>query len=265
MNRVPFFSLTGHWRYSRQPWYVELKQFGDYNIEQFEIVPQVGLRLGHCGEARFGIVYGRLRASDRSFLNLGEFDGPRGGYLSRLAFDMLNRPVLPYQGWAARVQHFQGKPAFGSDLDYHVAHGAAGFALGSADDVFIVTASGATNFRTQAPLFEVVTLGGLGRVSGLHQDQLSGEIAGLGTVAYYRRLTRATNPFATSWYVGLQLEAGNAWYWSQNPGLDDLYYTGLLSLVGTTFAGPLAISYGRTDLGNDALYISLGRLQHSLN
>ena len=265
MNRVPFFSLAGRWRYHRQPWYVQMRQYGDYNVEQVEIVPQLGLRLGHYGEARFGLLYGRLHTSDRSFLGLGEFDGPRGGFLSSIAFDMLNRPVLPYDGWAAKLEHFQGKPSFGSDLDYHVAHATVGFALGTADDVFIATANGATNFHTNMPLFEIVTLGGLGRISGLHQDQLSGEVSGLGTVAYYRRLTRATSPYATSWYVGLQLEAGNAWYWSQNPGWDDLRYAGLISLVGTTFAGPLTISYGRTDLGNDALYISLGRLQHWLN
>ena len=65
--------------------------------------------------------------------------------------------------------------------------------------------------------------------------------------------------------MGVQLEAGNAWYWLDDPSADDLRYAALFSLVGTTFAGPLALSYGRTDEGQDALYLSLGVLQHFVN
>ncbi|MCB1184071.1 patatin-like phospholipase family protein [bacterium] len=265
MRRLSFVALTGTWAYQRKPWYYLLKEWGDYNIERFQVQPEVGLRLGRWGEIRGGLAYGHLTASDRSGLSLGEFDGAFGGVTGSLGGDMLNRPVLPYAGWAGRVRWFHALPDLGSGLDYHQADAALGLAFGSADDVFILTGQGGTNFHTDMPLFAVFTLGGPGRISGLHQDQISGEIYALSTAAYYRRLTRATSPYATSWYVGVQLEAGNAWYWLDDPSADDLRYAALFSLVGTTFAGPLALSYGRTDEGQDALYLSLGVLQHFVN
>ncbi|MDX2475006.1 MAG: hypothetical protein QNL91_15025, partial [Candidatus Krumholzibacteria bacterium] len=94
------------------------------------------------------------------------------------------------------------------------------------------------------------------------EDQLRGEVYGLGKLAWYRKISGDTNPYATSWFIGAQFETGNAWYWIDDPALNDLRYAGLISLIGTTFAGPLSISYGLTEQGHDSLYLNLG-IAHS--
>jgi len=203
-------------------------------------------------------LYGHLEASDRTGLSLAEFNGPRGGYSASLNFDMLDLPVLPRRGWKAGLEYFKGDSGFGSGLDYHRLSGAAGTAHTFGRHTFHLSLAAGTDFHTGAPEFDLFTLGGIGRVSGLATDQLRGEVFGLGKLAWYTKISSATSPYSTSWFLGAQFEAGNAWYWFQDPGTDDLLYAGLVSLIGTTFVGPLSLSYGRTEHGHDAFYVTLG-------
>jgi NTE family protein len=265
VKRRAFLAVSGLWEYGRHPFSYELKEWGNYNVEKLEIAPEVGLRLGHFGEVRVGLVYGGGRASDRTSLSLAEFDGARGGYTARLGFDMVNRAVLPYLGWGGRATYFRARPQFGSGLDYHRLSGGLGLALGNPADLVNLAVRGGTDFRSNLPLYEVFTLGGLGQISGLQEDQLSGEVFGLARASYYHRISGATSPYAPSWYVGLQVEAGNAWFWFENRGLDTVRFAGLVSLVGTTFAGPLSLAYGRTDDGHDTVYLSLGLINRFLD
>jgi len=258
MHRILFTALTGRITYGLNPWYFELHNWGEYRVKKTEAVSEVGLRLGHYGEVRGGLLYGTLRSTDRTGLSLAEFDGPRGGYTASLNFDMLDLPVLPRNGWKAGITYFKGEPGLGSDLNYERLSGAAGAASTFGNNTFHLSLKGGTDFHTNAPQFDLFTLGGLSRMSGYAEDQLRGEVFGLGKLAWYRKISHATSPYATSWFIGAQFEAGNAWYWFENPRAEDLRFSGLLSLVGTTFAGPLSISYGRTNDGHDAIYLNLG-------
>ena len=261
-RRHPFFAITGDIGYSLHPWYFENKEWGEYRVKRYEIQPELGLRIGHYGEARMGLLYGHIEASDRTGLSLAEFNGPRGGYTASLGFDMLDLPVLPRSGWKAQAEYFKSDSGLGSQLDYHRLSAAAGTAHTFGGQTLHLSVKSGTDFHSGIPEFDLFTIGGLSRMSGLQEDQLRGEVFGLGKLAWYQKISGASSPYATSWFIGAQFEAGNAWYWSDDPGLDDLQYAGLVSLVGTTFLGPLSISYGRTEHGNDAFYLNLG-LAHS--
>lgn len=263
-NRVPFFALTGKYLNSIYPWYYEMKHWGDYKTEEYSIRPDFGARIGHWGEIRFGLEYGHLKASDRTGLSLAEFNGSRGGYRVSLKFDKVDVPFLPRKGYSGEVLYFAGRPEFGSNLKYDRMVGRFSGAHTWSGNTFHMTMEGGTNFGSTLPEFDMFTLGGMDRLMGYQRNQLRGQRYALGQLRWYHKLVGQPSPFSTSWYVVLQTEVGNAWYVPEEAGFDKLHYSGSIGLVGTTIFGPLTLAYGRSDDGNDSIYITLGVINGSL-
>jgi len=258
LRRVPFVALTGRLDNNIHAWYFEGRKWGEYRVKKREAEFDLGLRLGHVGEIRVGMLYGHINSSDRTGLSLAEFDGARGGYQASLGFDMLDLPVLPRHGWKAAIDFFRSDPKLGSNLDYKRLSAAVGGAHTLGRHTFHATLKGGTDLDTEMPEFDLFTLGGISRLSGLNTDELRGDQFSLGKLAWYTRLSPATSPYATTWYIGLQYEVGNTWYNENKFRWNDLEHAGLIALIGTTFVGPLSISYGRTAKGRDAYYVTLG-------
>jgi NTE family protein len=263
--RRPFFALTGLLESNIHDWYFQLRRWGQYKTIQQSIKPEVGFRIGHYGEIRAGLDYGYLKASDRTGLSLAEFNGPRGGYVARLNFDMFDLPVLPRRGFKARVDYFEGRPEFGSGLDYSRLEGGISTAHSFGRHTILTGLGGGSNLNTHLPEFHMFTLGGIGRLSGYSKDQLRGQAYGLGRLAWYHQFAGSPSPYSTSYYIGMQFEAGNTWYDPSHARWDDLRYSGLISLVAMTNLGPLAASYGRSEDGHDNYYLTLGTLKDFLD
>jgi len=265
MRRRSFVALTGVWDYQLNSWYADMHKWGEYSTRQLLVMPEAGFRLGHYGELRGGLYYGHLLSSDRTGLSLAEFDGPLGGYSAQLRFDMFDLPFLPRHGWGAHVFYHNTRPEFGSGLDYQRLEMAYSLAETYRASTFNFSVAGGSNLDTDLPEFHMFTLGGLARLSGYQQDQLRGNAYALGSVAWYHQLAGSPSPFSTSWFFAVMLEAGNTWMSIDDAAWDDLRYSAAVSFVGTTVLGPLGISYGRTQDGNDAFYLTLGYIPGLLN
>ena len=83
---------------------------------------------------------------------------------------------------------------------------------------------------------------------------------GLAGLGWHYRLGGLSSPYSTQWYVGANLEAGNAWRSPDAAGFDDLLGCAAVLLGARTLLGPLVLSYARALDGNDAFYLTLGRL-----
>jgi NTE family protein len=263
-NRVPFFAISGQYKNTVNPWYYEMKHWGDYKTQGWRLFPDIGTRIARWGELRMGVDLGHLRASDRTGLSLAEFDGPVGGYKLSLKFDKVDVPFLPRSGYAGVVRYFAGRPEFGSDLNYDRLEGRVSGAKTWGGNTFHLALEGGTNFNSTIPEFHMFTLGGMNRLTGYQKDQLRGQRYALGQLRWYHKIIGHPSPFSTSWYILLQGEAGNAWYFPEDAGFDDLRYTGTAGIVATTMFGPLTIAYGRADDGHDSAYITLGVLKDVL-
>jgi NTE family protein len=264
-KRRPFFALTGKGEIDFKDWYFENRRWGEYKSTEISIKPEIGMRLGHYGEIRVGMDYGNLKVKDRTGLSLADFEGTGGGYSARLAMDMYDLAILPQRGYSGVVQISQKRPEFGSGLDYTKLNAGLAGAHTFSRHTFYAAFEAGTGMKTDMPEFALFTLGGLARLSGYAKDQFRGEIYGLAKVAWYHQFAGTLSPFSNSYYIGLQLEAGNAWRDYDAAGLDDLLYCGLVSLVARTTIGPLAASYGRSEDGNDTFYITLGTVRNFLN
>ena len=100
-------------------------------------------------------------------------------------------------------------------------------------------------------------IGGFFDISGINRNQLSGQHAARVGAAYYRRIgDLALFPA----FAGMSIELGNAWQ-----SRDDISASG--SVFGGSFwagvdtpVGPVYVGYGRAEGGEDAFYVSLGRV-----
>lgn len=263
-NRVPFFALTGHYKNAIHPWYFEMKHWGNYKTQERAIRPDFGVRIGHWGEVRFGMEYGHLSASDRTGLSLAEFNGARGGYRVSLEFDKVDFPFLPRKGYSGKLVYFAGRPEFGSDLNYDRLVGRIARAQTFGGNTFHLSLEGGTNFGSTLPEFHMFTLGGVNRLTGYQLNQLRGQRYALGQMRWYHQIMGHPSPFSTSWYFVLQGEVGNAWYYPEDAGFENLHYTGSIGIVATTVLGPLTMAYGRSENGNDSAYFTLGVLRSLL-
>lgn len=258
-TRYPFAAVSLRYRNQYQDWYLDTFNLGEFQRKDVTAYADLGLRLGHYGEIRGGVEYGHLKANDRTRLNLYDFDGPRGGYTATFNVDMLDASVFPTRGFRLLSRAFFGSEAFGSGLNYSKAEGVGTLVRSWSRNTFFLGAKGGSNLGTDLPEFDLFTAGGPGSLEGYGLDQFRGQAFGVATLGWYRQIKGHPSPYSTSWYLGAQVEAGNAWRDPRVAALDDLLYCGSVSLMVKTLLGPVALTYARGEEGSDALSVTLGR------
>lgn len=102
------------------------------------------------------------------------------------------------------------------------------------------------------------TLGGFHQLSGLENDQLSGNALLLARAGWAMRLGQAP-VFTRGWFVGATLEAGNTWGTAGELSLKGLRHAGSVFLGADTGLGPLYLGLGREKRGGTLLYLFIGR------
>lgn len=114
---------------------------------------------------------------------------------------------------------------------------------------------GQTTPDDNAPVEGLFQLGGLFRLSGLQEDQLPGQHAGIVELIYLRRLSNVRF-FRT--FAGISLETGNVWQRTGDISWDNTILAGSLFVGFDTPIGPLYVGYGRTDTDRGGAYVYLG-------
>jgi NTE family protein len=253
-------------------WYVQPQIFWRRQNDRYweEDVNTAKLRTGVLG-AGFGV--GRnFSTTDRMSLNyeyaLGDTDVITGnpgfpvddririGELGLEYFhDSLDNLYFPGSGMLHRLGYLYSAEELGADIDYQQALAGGTFAFSHNRNNLVLNYSGGYSFDDDVPFERWFRLGGLGRLSGLAPDQLSGRHLILGSLAYYRRLNKL-DIFPV--YAGFTLEAGNAWEFSDDIGLDDLRYSASIFLGADSAIGPVYLAYGHSDNGDNAVYFYVG-------
>ncbi len=249
---------SGQYANTIQPWYHDLRYRGDYKTQAMTLRAELGLRIGKWGELRAGLDYGYLHASDRTELPLTEGRGARGGWVAALQWDKLDLAGLPLDGYAGYLRYRGDRSAFGGDRDFDQLEARLLRARTWGRNVIHISVEGGGALNSDLPEHLMFTLGGLDGLTAFAGKQLRGQEYALGRLKWHHKIHGGASPFATSWYLLAQLEAGNAWYRAAGTSLRDLRYTGSVGVVVTTFLGPLTAAYGRSTDGHDTAYITLG-------
>ena len=218
----------------------------------------IGREFGTWGEGRLGY----RRQTGTAEINIGapapDVDADIGEFFLKLSDDRLDSLYFPRVGHYGVLEYRAARERYGANSDYDqwVVNYTHAFSWGQ--NTVIGALSGAITEDDNAPLVALYEMGGAFRLSGLQEDQLSGQRAGLIELIYMRSLSEVGFFQLFKSYAGISLEMGNVWQTSADVSVDNTINAGSLFLGFDTPIGPLYLVYGRTDTNEQAAYIYLG-------
>jgi NTE family protein len=253
-------------------WFVEPEIFwrrqnynfwlGETNLAEFEISAAgfglgIGRNLSTTDRFDFGYEYARGDADIiKGELGFPIDDTIRIGELSfNYLHDSMDSMWFPTSGMRHGLKYLYAMEKLGAAFNYHQLAASGTFASSRGKNTFLLSYEGGYSFDNKAPLESWYQLGGLGRLSGLIPDQLTGRHLALARFAYYRRLNQLD--FIPA-YAGFTLEAGNVWDFSQDIKFDNLRYAASVFVGADTPIGPVYLAYGQSEGGSNAVYFYVG-------
>jgi NTE family protein len=235
-------------------------RIADYQTRSVSGSLALGAQLGRYGEARIGVIRGRVWARPRvGDPGLPVLDVPVAAYAGRFVVDRFDNPNFPHRGRGAGLDVYLPRRGLGSDVSYDRIQGSIVQVFGAGRHHVFMGLEGGTNLGSAIPFYDEFPVGGLFSLSGFKQGQLRGQLFGVARAGYYRRSGKLSGISGQAIYLGGWLEAGNAWATSRDVGTGDLHYAATLVIGADTFLGPLFLAYGHADGGHDAIYLSMGR------
>lgn len=171
--------------------------------------------------------------------------------------DQLDDAYFPREGWRGEISALWGRQrGQGADVRRLELQATRADSWG-AHSLGLHLRAAASRQGTEL-LGSAFTLGGFHQLSGLENDQLSGNALLLARASWTMRLGQAP-VFTRGWFVGATLEAGNTWGTAGELSLRGLRHAGSIFLGADTGLGPLYLGLGRETRGGTLLYLFIGR------
>jgi NTE family protein len=229
----------------------------EYRVSAFRTALEGGRNLGNWGEMRLGWRWGRgdakVQVGDPS---LPDLDFDVGRVFLRFTVDELDNFNFPHSGVFGTLEGSLSRDTLGSDTDFEQATlNLIGVKSWGRHTVLLGTNLSST-LDDDAPLQSRFRLGGFLNLSGLKQNELSGQHAGVVQFIYYYRIWDIA---LLPTYLGGSLEGGNVWEDKDDIDFDSLMAAGSLFFGVESFLGPLYLGYGRAEDSRSSFYMFLGR------
>jgi NTE family protein len=219
----------------------------------------VGRELATWGEIRAGV-----RSSSGSFnFEVGDptlvpsEDYDEGEIFARFSVDTLDDRAFPRSGGIAALEWRGSRPEqLGADVDFDQVSLSGSYAK-SWDRYTLLTRLryDATTSGT-APVNGLYRLGGFLDLSGLNQNELSGQNAARVGAILYRRINNLA--FLPA-FAGVSLEVGNVWEHRSEMSAGSSLVGGSIWVGVETPVGPIYAGYGRAESNGGAVYVFLGQ------
>jgi len=233
-----------------------------YRTRESEAALAIGAELSNWGEIRFGVA----RGSGSSKVMIGDPALPQtdfdlGAAYAEFAYDRLDSAYFPQHGQALRVAWRGEREGLGSSGKADIVQ--AEWLMARSHErysaVFSLEGGSALDDTVVSPQ-QLFTLGGFLELSGLPADALAGTQYALARAMLYRRVSRGgAGFFEFPAYLGVSLEAGDAWATRDDVDWSDLEMSGSLFLGALSPLGPVYLAAGLGEGGVRAFYLLLGR------
>jgi NTE family protein len=218
-----------------------------------------GRELLSWGEVRAGIrrTVGQTRLRVGEPVGIPKEDYHRGEFFTRFSVDTMDDVAFPTSGLLTTAEWRASRPgALSADENFDQLLMSAAYAKSWGRHTLLSTARYDATISGLAPLNRLFRIGGFLDLSGLNENQLSGQHAARIGASYYRRIGDLTLFPA---FAGVSVELGNVWDDRSGISFGD-------SILGASFwagvdtpVGPIYVGYGAAEGGSDAVYVFLGR------
>jgi NTE family protein len=258
VTRLFFISPHVQWKQDLYNVYDGKKRDAEYRISRHEGGIDLGIQPWIYGEARVGLKYAKLKASQKT----GEVDLPddkitSSGIVVRGMLDQLDNVNFPNKGYTGSIEFFSSMKDLGSDDNYNKAQAASVGVFTFRKQTILASIKAGTHIGNDLPFYDQFQLGGFLNLSGLHTNQLLGQSMAFTRVMSYHRVGES---FIGDLYLGGSIESGNVWEKDETQfDLSELRLAGSLYAGYDTIFGPLYLAFGHADGGYNAGYFYLGR------
>ncbi len=222
----------------------------------------VGTRISDFAEFRVGLYRGNGEADIKvGEPGIGIPDFQSGGLRAALRIDTVDDPFWPREGVLGEFRYQAARESVGDDADVDTASAHFDIVRSRGKNTIAVGGAYATTLDGDGGPRDNFPLGGLLRLSGLEQGQVSGKHLALARALYYRRVSEAAGGlFEVPVYLGASLEIGNTWQNRDDIKLDNALINGSLFSGLDTFIGPVYLAVGFGEGGETSYYLSVGSL-----
>lgn len=230
--------------------------FSEYEANSWGLDMAVGFNLDNWGEVRGGYRWrtGEVKVTTGVGL-LDDYDFNSGELYLRFTIDELDNAYFPEDGYAFIFNGSMSREYLGADEEFEqFTIGFAG-AKSRGRNTLLARFIFNTTLDDDAPFESLFRLGGFQRLSGLNENQLSGQQSAFLGVGYQRKVYASK---ILPIYAGVTAELGNTWDDFGDISLEDSILAGSLYLGADTLLGPLYLGYGHAEGGNNSVYLFLG-------
>ena len=235
---------------------------GDTKLEEYRLHEnQIELLFGKEFSTRANLGFGINRINGKADALISEssqfeqnYDD--GGTIIRYRYDTIDDIDFPSSGGEISASYYQATEALGADTEYKQWRLKADVFKSFGHHTFGVgTELGGTEDGV-ASLSRKFFLGGFLNMSGLRQDQLSGDYKGLLGAVYYRKFDRIKLLPA---YIGGTAEYGGVWRDKDDISAKNSLLGGSLFVGLDSPLGPVLVGWGYTDEGDSVFFAKIGR------
>jgi len=235
-----------------------------YRTGAVEIEADLGIQLGRYAELRLGLARGSATAEARGDDDSGpptglphDIERELGGIHFSAVVDQFDNMNFPREGYFVVTDYLDSREELGADVEYQHLNGFVGLAGTRGRHTLLGLSSFFSALDSEHP--EVFAIGGLFKLSGVPEASITGHYGGYATALYLYRLADLPIGLGNGIYVGGSIEAGNLWDTKAAMSLDELRYSGTLTLGADTAFGPAYLAVGVSEGGEQALYLFIGR------
>jgi len=227
-------------------------------IQTVEARFEVGREISNKAEVRLGLFYKNLEPS----ITTGSVDLPvdsfnLAGISVNYREDTLDDRSFPDEGKWLDLSYDYGSRTLGSDESYHRLDIQGGKAWQKGRHHVIASGSIGSTFDDDTIITERFQLGGFARLSGLEDNQLTGNHYLHGLSAYYYDL--ASIPNIAGLNAGFILETGNTWNEMSDVSLGDTRFSAAAFMGAKTILGPAYLGAGITEGFDTRYFLQFGR------
>lgn len=230
------------------------------NTRRFMGRLDLGTAFGNWGELRAGAMKGRTssvtRVGDPEIVTPGRNN--LGGWITRFAWDTLDKPVWPTRGTGGSLNFYLAEPGMGSEQRYRVFSGNLGGAVPFHGGVWSYSLKGGGDLGSDTPYYDQFRLGGLFNFSGYQADQMIAREYLLGLTSFRWKVATISEMMASAVYFGTSVEVGNVFHRLDGLQSRNAMVGGSLFLSLDTKIGPLCFAYGQSEGGHTAFYFYIG-------
>lgn len=225
---------------------------------------------GNVGFGRIFGTWGQLSVgaykwSGQGRPRIGPADSPSinsddGGLAVGFIADTLDSTTWPRHGVHATAVYEKSLTSLGAQASGDFAKVSFSSAMTFGKNTVFLTAEASDIISGEPLLDHLYELGGLFRLSGLHDHQLIGDRGGLARVVYYRQFSSFNLGSMTQrMFAGFSVETGNVYGPGDPVTWSSLRLSGSIFVGADTVLGPAYFGYGYSTDSQESVYLVIGR------